>query len=412
MVLFHHRTLSVLLALALVDISYAQQLGNYDFSTRYPDYSYGLSYAGQGASDCTNVVNDADTQFTHQAGNLGPYLSTTADFTQWTIEPQACYTYAGFGGGVGAVLAADDGAGLEYFRRFTSNDFSRYSITAEAWVEGVSPNNPAGLPARVFVDFLGPDISTNSGNPRSMLRLSNEDSSPIFLTGTPQTISFTLDELVFETGNDFYGEPYEYQSYDEYAGGDWSAVTHFAVQVSVQGDQFEVGLDANNSLFMDNIVIDAPFVELSGDFDSDGLFTCLDINSLTEAIALQVNIPEFDLTENGILDLRDRDQWLAKAGAASGSPTGGTPFIVGDANLDGSVDASDFNVWNSHKFSNGTAWCSGDFNADATTDASDFNIWNENKFSSATASVPEPNVLPLFLVTFLMIARKRRTLRS
>lgn len=67
--------------------------------------------------------------------------------------------------------------------------------------------------------------------------------------------------------------------------------------------------------------------------------------------------------------------------------------LPGDANGDLSVDASDFNIWNSHKFSAGTDWTTGDFNGDGNTDASDFNIWNARKFTTARPvgeQVPEP----------------------
>ncbi len=47
------------------------------------------------------------------------------------------------------------------------------------------------------------------------------------------------------------------------------------------------------------------------------------------------------------------------------------------------VDVSDFNVWNSNKFTSVAAWCAGDFNADGAVDVSDFNIWNANKFTAA-----------------------------
>ena len=46
-------------------------------------------------------------------------------------------------------------------------------------------------------------------------------------------------------------------------------------------------------------------------------------------------------------------------------------FIPGDANLDGSVDVSDFNLWNQNKFTELAAWSAGDFNADGIVDVSD-----------------------------------------
>ncbi len=54
-------------------------------------------------------------------------------------------------------------------------------------------------------------------------------------------------------------------------------------------------------------------------------------------------------------------------------------FRPGDANLDGAVNGSDYNIWNANKFTSGTEWQTADFNGDRETDVSDFNIWNANK---------------------------------
>ncbi len=57
--------------------------------------------------------------------------------------------------------------------------------------------------------------------------------------------------------------------------------------------------------------------------------------------------------------------------------------IRGDANGDGLVDGTDFNIWNANKFTTGTTWSQGDFNCNGTTDGSDFNLWNSNKFTGS-----------------------------
>ena len=62
-----------------------------------------------------------------------------------------------------------------------------------------------------------------------------------------------------------------------------------------------------------------------------------------------------------------------------------TEFIVtlpGDANLDGYVDGSDFNIWNDNKFTSGTDWQTGDWDLDFRTDANDLALWNTNRFLS------------------------------
>ncbi len=68
--------------------------------------------------------------------------------------------------------------------------------------------------------------------------------------------------------------------------------------------------------------------------------------------------------------------------------------VPGDANGDGFVDTSDFNIWNANRFTLGTDWTSGDFNGDGLTDTADFNLWNRNRFTSVplpAAAVPEPS---------------------
>jgi hypothetical protein len=78
--------------------------------------------------------------------------------------------------------------------------------------------------------------------------------------------------------------------------------------------------------------------------------------------------------------------------------------LTADANLDGAVDVSDFNVWNGNKFTMTPAWCSGDFNADGSVDVSDFNAWNSNKFqTSGPILVPEPENLYVLWVMGVLV---------
>lgn len=118
-----------------------------------------------------------------------------------------------------------------------------------------------------------------------------------------------------------------------------------------------------------------------GDFNQDGAYNCLDINLLVAAVASGSGGPSFDLTGDGLVNPADVTRWLAVAGSVN--LASGNPYLPGDANLDGTVDGPDFNIWNANKFTTGSGWCGGDFSADGVTDGSDFNIWNANKFTSA-----------------------------
>ena len=150
-----------------------------------------------------------------------------------------------------------------------------------------------------------------------------------------------------------------------------------------------------------------------GDFDLDGDYDLVDIDALVAAIAAGGNDPEFDLDGDGITNGSDLTLWREVAGSVNNASGGA--YLVGDANLDGFVDASDFNIWNGASFTNVAAWSSGDFNADGVVDASDFNIWNGSSFQSSDgiAIIPEPAGAGLaFVAAMMAITGLRRRGRS
>ena len=139
---------------------------------------------------------------------------------------------------------------------------------------------------------------------------------------------------------------------------------------------------------------------VTADLNGDGSIDCLDVDSLVAEVVAGSNSASFDLTGDGLVNIADLDQWRVQGGAVN-LPSG-APYLEGDATLDGTVDTSDFNIWNTHKFTNVAAWCSGDFNADGSVDVADFGIWNANKFTSSAglSAVPEPS-MGLFLIAAL-----------
>ncbi len=147
---------------------------------------------------------------------------------------------------------------------------------------------------------------------------------------------------------------------------------------------------------------------VDGDFNDDGVYNCEDVDPLVAQIVSGANDPSFDLTGDGLVNTNDLAAWLVEGGNAE---VGG-PFLEGDANLDGSVDVSDFNVWNSNKFEATAAWCLGDFNADGFSDVSDFNLWNSKKFQTSGGVVPEPAAGWLVLLGVPGLLRRRGGRRS
>jgi hypothetical protein len=146
---------------------------------------------------------------------------------------------------------------------------------------------------------------------------------------------------------------------------------------------------------------------ITGDFNSDGQYNCLDVDALVADIVGPGTPTVYDLTGDGNVDHADLNAWLAEAGSVN-LPSQNA-YLEGDANLDGSVDGSDFGLWNANKFTATAAWCRGDFTADGNVDGSDFGRWNANKFTSANSvsAVPEPTRVCLAML-LLGIARLTR----
>ncbi len=152
-------------------------------------------------------------------------------------------------------------------------------------------------------------------------------------------------------------------------------------------------------MFELSISIEEQAPQINVDFNDDGLVDCADIDALVMQIATAGGDLLFDLTGDGNVDAADLDQWLADAGEFNGL---GGAYLPGDANLDGFVDVSDFNVWNSNRLTFMASWCMGDFNADGAIDVADFNRWNSFRLSSSGSGVvPEPQALLPFLAALL-----------
>ena len=154
-------------------------------------------------------------------------------------------------------------------------------------------------------------------------------------------------------------------------------------------------------------------VMASADFNADGLTNVQDLDMMlavgpiADGVTTTAGVTElFDLNGDGLIDTMDVTEWLSDAATANGLAA---PYLYGDANLDGVVDSSDFNLWNGNKFTPSLAWNSGDFNGDGIVDLSDFNIWNGNKFQSSGGTlVPEPAGLWLAVVALAALFCRRR----
>lgn len=87
----------------------------------------------------------------------------------------------------------------------------------------------------------------------------------------------------------------------------------------------------------------------------------------------------------------------------------GSPYKLGDADLDGTVDAEDFWAWRKNRFTSNLLWSLADFNAADFPDGRDLLLWNNHKFtSSQLASVPEPASRVILVLAMLLLGNAHR----
>ena len=115
-----------------------------------------------------------------------------------------------------------------------------------------------------------------------------------------------------------------------------------------------------------------------GDLTGDGAVDVQDIHAFHFVMHSGATHASYDLTGDGRVNLADLQRLLED----------GMGRRMGDANLNGQVDATDFGIWRDHSFQAVSCqpWTSGDFNGDGVVDGSDFNIWNDNKFQPVPAA--------------------------
>jgi len=150
------------------------------------------------------------------------------------------------------------------------------------------------------------------------------------------------------------------------------------------------------------------------DFNGDGNVDIIDVNLLTAEADLPLGLmvppadAKFDLNLDKIIATADLDQWLADAATFNGLAS---PYLRGDANLDGDVDVWDLDGTGDAQLlsenlgmETGAVWGDGDFNGDGDVDvwamdgSGDAQLLSENLGSSldvGTNAVPEPSTLAL-----------------
>ena len=146
--------------------------------------------------------------------------------------------------------------------------------------------------------------------------------------------------------------------------------------------------------------------DIAGDLNYDEEVDILDLNILTNNVALGGTHSRLDLDESGSVNVDDVHFWATNL----------KNTWVGDANLDGEFNSADFvEVFQAGKYEKDelALWSEGDWNADERFDSGDFvaafqNGGYEMGMRGELAAVPEPKCMELIMVAICCLGHIRR----
>jgi hypothetical protein len=250
-----------LLSLCGFAAAHAQTVHEADFDTTFPSFGYSFDYSGTGApADSVDpppytAIDTSDQTTSTYDVNTPPAATATLDTSAWIIPPDASYTYAGWGLGVG--LFFDEG------ERPTSGVLSDFSVSFDASITGYDPLDPDGIGTNVLVLIQTPD-NDDPDTAAQQVTLSITDGNPgtlpgrPMLTSTPQTFTIGFEEFNNQGGAFDFATAF-------------SDVFIMILQLEPATNVGEVGLDADNILTVDNVSFEGAFASPAqpGDFDND-----------------------------------------------------------------------------------------------------------------------------------------------
>ena len=148
------------------------------------------------------------------------------------------------------------------------------------------------------------------------------------------------------------------------------------------GDQTAVTFE-----LFDNDADEGP---LSLDINLDAAVDVLDADAMVLEIATGGENARFDLSLDGFVNDADLAAWLSEAALQHGYEEA---YLLGDSNLDGSVNAIDLNAMALNWQSEASGWSLGDFTANGRVNASDLNALALNWQRSIRELTPETAAL-------------------
>lgn len=253
---------------------------------------------------------------------------------------------------------------------------------------------------------LDPGDNVNPGAATIQATLTADTHSTINVGGT---VNIDNAGLVIELGDGF--EPNGGESYTLINAG--SVTGDFFKQFELPELSGDLSWDFNITSSEVVLFVTGGPEPVSGDFNADGVLSTDDIDSLNTTIAAGTNDATFDLNGDGNVDLADQSDWLSQAATENGFAE---PFLPGDTNLDGIVNANDLNSIGLNWQSEASNWTQGDLNADGVVNATDLNLiglnWQQSIAAAGAeqAAVPEPSSSVLLASMLLGIGLLRKRL--
>ena len=143
----------------------------------------------------------------------------------------------------------------------------------------------------------------------------------------------------------------------------------------------------------------------SGDFDGDGMLSASDIDQLSLAILDGEDNPDFDLNNDGKVDLMDRSVWIEDMRRT----------WIGDANMDGEFNSGDMvEVFRAGKYESPqpATWAQGDWDGDRRFDSRDLiEAFKDGGFEmgpKTVVAIPEPSSAIMLIAALTGLAVRRR----
>ena len=269
------------------------------------------------------------------------------------------------------------------------------------WASGLSPNleNPRFPCLNVDLPFELPGLEII---PEIRDKWMEHDIFALLDNHTANASS--LKGLAFDVGNLDYGNLQE------------NEVFHQTLLDADIPHQFEVFSGGHTDRLNERLAISLKFLSDTlivrfGDFDGNGRLDANDIDLLSAEIFAGTNSPAIDLTGDGNVDEIDLITWLSDAAEHNGLSDA---YLLGDSNLDGSVNAIDLNNLALSWRQNTSEWSRGDFTANGVVDSADLNALALNwrraipMASAASFPVPEPSALLVTLVGLASVCGRAR----